>query len=200
MKTTGPIFTKITLGLLIAGSIAACNNKTATPSTTTSTATTAPTADKGTTVYINTDSLLTSYNYAKDMNKRLQDKFKASQSDVQSRYQALQREVNDYTKVQATLPADKRQVEEQRLQNENQAYQKYEQSASADYQKDQGTETENLYNKLTDFAKAYAKEKGYKLVLTYSKTNPGVLFVDPSLDITADAVKRLNDAYAKDKK
>jgi len=201
MKTTGSIFTKITLGLFIAGSMAACNNKTATPSTTTtaSTATTAS-ADKGATVYINTDSLLSSYNYAKDMNKRLQDKYKTSQSDVQSRDQSFQREVADYKKIMANLPADKRQETEQRLQREQQELQQYQQSAGADFQKEQGAETDGLYKKLTDFAKTYAKEKGYKLVLTYSKTNPGVLFVDPSLDITADAIKTLNDAYAKDKK
>ena len=55
-------------------------------------------------------------------------------------------------------------------------------------------------SELGDFAKEYAKQKGYKLVLTYSKAAPGVLYVDPSLDVTADVVKQLNDAYAKDKK
>ncbi len=200
MKTTGSIFTKITLGLFIAGSMAACNNKTATPPTATTAATTTSTADKGTTVYVNTDTLLSKYDYAKDMSKRLSDKGKTAQADVQSRTQSFQREVADYQKVQATLPADKRQETEQRLQREQQELQQYQQNASAQFQSDQGTETGKLYDKLTDFAKAYAKEKGYKLVLTYSKTNPGVLFVDPSLDITSDAVKSLNDAYAKDKK
>ncbi len=198
MKTTGSIVTKISLGLLIAGSMAACNNKT----DKTASSASAPSlfSAKETTVYVNTDSLLSSYNYAKDMNKRLQDKYKTSQSDVQSRDLSFQREVADYKKIMANLPADKRQETEQRLQREQQELQQYQQSASADFQKVQGTETDGLYKKLTDFAKAYAKEKGYKLVLTYSKTNPGVLFVDPSLDITAEAVKTLNDAYAKDKK
>jgi len=200
MKITGSILTKITLGLLIAGSMAACNNKTATPSATTPGTTTTSTADKGTTVYINTDSLLSKYEYAKDMSKRLSDKGKTAQADVQSRDQSFQREVADYKKVMATLPADKRQETEQRLQREQQELQQYQQNASAQFQNDQGAETSKLYDKLTDFAKAYAKEKGYKLVLTYSKTNPGVLFVDPSMDITAEAVKSLNDAYAKDKK
>jgi outer membrane protein len=37
-------------------------------------------------------------------------------------------------------------------------------------------------------------------VLTFSKANPTVLYGDPSLDVTADVVKRMNEAYAKDKK
>jgi outer membrane protein len=64
----------------------------------------------------------------------------------------------------------------------------------------QATESTKQYDKIADFAKAYAKEKGYKLVLTYSKANPTVLYGDPSLDVTTDVVKRLNDAYAKEKK
>jgi outer membrane protein len=67
-------------------------------------------------------------------------------------------------------------------------------------QQEQASENSKLYDKLSDFTKAYAKEKGYKLVLTFSKANPTVLFGDPSLDVTLDVVKRLNDAYAKEKK
>ncbi len=48
--------------------------------------------------------------------------------------------------------------------------------------------------------KTYAKEKGYKLILTYQHGNATVLYGDASLDVTTDVIKRLNDAYAKDKK
>jgi outer membrane protein len=196
MKTTGSILT-ITLGLLTVASMVACNNK---PAATTAATTTTATSDKGTTVYINSDSLLAKYDYAKDMQARLTEKGKAAQAEVNSKRQALAREIADYQKDAATLPADKRQAIEQRLSREQQSQQQFEQSEGADYQTEQGKETNKLYEKLTDFSKTYAKEKGYKLVLTYSKSAPGVLYVDPSLDITADAVKILNEAYAKDKK
>ncbi|MCC8423944.1 OmpH family outer membrane protein [Mucilaginibacter sp. UR6-11] len=197
MKTTGSIFTKITLGLLAAATIVACNNNK--PAATTAAPTTA-TTDKGTTVYINSDTLLNQYNYAKDMQTRLTEKGKAAQAEVASKEQALRREIADYQKDAATLPADKRQATEQRLAREQQAFQQFQQNEGAAFQSEQGAETNKLYQKTADFAKAYAKEKGYKLVLTYSKTAPGVLYVDPSLDVTAEVVKALNDAYAKDKK
>jgi outer membrane protein len=196
MKTTGSILT-ITLGLLTVASMVACNNK---PAATTTAAASTTTSDKGTTVYINSDSLLAKYDYAKDMQARLTEKGKAAQAEVNSKRQALAREIADYQKDAATLPADKRQAIEARLAREQQTQQQFEQSEGADFQKEQGEETNKLYEKLTDFSKTYAKEKGYKLVLTYSKSAPGVLYVDPSLDITTDAVKILNDAYAKDKK
>jgi outer membrane protein len=198
MKTTGSIFTKITLGLLIAGGITACNNKTgSTPASTTSAS---ASDNKETTVYVQSDSLLSKYDYAKDMSQRLNDKGKAAQSDLASKGQAFQREVADYQKEQSTLAADKRQATEQRLQREQQELQQYQQNATAQFQSDQGAETGKLYDKISAFCKTYAKEKGYKLVLTYSKSNPSVLFVDPSLDVTNDVLKGLNEAYAKNKK
>jgi len=198
MKTTTSIFTKIILGLLIAGSMAACN-KTKTDGATTA-STTPPSAEKEPIVYVNSDSLLSKYDYAKDMGKRLNDKGTSAKADIESKGQAFQREVADYQKVQTTLPADERQKTEQRLQREQQEFQSYQQNATAQFQQDQSAEQGKLYDRISDFAKQYAKEKGYKLVLTYSKANPTVLYGDATLDVTADVVKRLNDAYAKEKK
>ena len=198
MKTTASFFTKITLGLLIAGSIAACSkNKSA---DTKSTTTTPPSADKEAIVYVNSDTLLTKYEYAKDIAKRLEAKGKSAQDDLASRGQSFQREVAEYQKNQATLSADQRQTTEARLQHQQQSLQSYQQNATAEFQNSQATENGKLYDKIADFAKTYAKDKGYKLVLTYSKANPTVLYGDPSLDVTADVLSKLNDAYAKEKK
>ena len=197
MKTTTSIFTKITLGLLVAGRFAACTNK---PASTPAASTTPPAADKEPIVYVNSDSLLSKYDYAKDMAKRLNDKGNSAKADIESKGQAFQREVAEYQKSAPTLPADQRQKTEQRLQREQQEFQSYQQNATAQFQNEQGTENGKLYDKIADFAKSYAKEKGYKLVLTYSKANPTILYGDAVLDVTADVTKRLNDAYSKEKK
>jgi len=89
---------------------------------------------------------------------------------------------------------------EQRLQREQQDFQSFQQNASAQYQQEQATEQSKLLDKITDFTKLYAKEKGYKLILTYSKASLTILYGDGTLDVTNDVVKRLNDAYAKEKK
>lgn len=198
MKTTASILTKFTLGILIAGSIAACNqNKTADKP---AAAASSPADSKETIVYINSDTLYSKYEYAKDVNKRLDDKGKSAQGDLAAKGQAFQREVAEYQKNASTLPADQRQATEQRLQRKQQELQGYQQNATAQFQNDQAGEAAKLYDKISDFTKAYAKEKGYKLVLTYSKANPTVLYGDATLDVTADVIKRLNDAYAKEKK
>lgn len=196
MKTKAQIFTKITLGMLLAGSIAACNK----PKTDDKSATTVTPGNKETIVFVNSDSLLNKYDYFKDMSKRLETKANAAKSNVGARGQAFQREYAEYQRNANTMAADVRQSTEQRLQREQQDFQTYQQNEAAAFQNEQATENGKLFDKIADFVKSYAKEKGYKLVLTYSKANPTVLYGDPALDVTADVAKRLNDAYAKDKK
>ena len=100
MKTNS-IFTKVGLGLLIAGSLAACNNNKS--ATTTTANTTPPSADNNPIVYVNSDSLLAKYDYAKDMEKRLNDKGSSAKGQIQSKGAALQREIADYQKAGQTM-------------------------------------------------------------------------------------------------
>ncbi len=177
---------RIISGIAVAALAVACNQKPQTSNT--STAKNAPVvAAKAEIVYVNSDSLLSKYDYFKDMSTRLEDKGKKAQVDVSSKGQAFQREVAEYQKGAAALSADQRAATEQRL-------------ARKQIQQEQGAENAKLYDRIADFLKGYAKEKGYKLILTYSKANPTVLFGDESLNVTNEVVKQLNDNYKKDKK
>lgn len=183
------------MALLVAGSMVSCNqNKTADQSAQVSAA--GPTKI----VFINQDTLVFKYEYAKDMRKRLEDKGKSAQNDVGSRQQALQREGADYQRNANTMSADQRSSTEQRLQREAQEFQQYQQNAGAQLQGEQSDEMKKLYDKLYTFTKQYAKDNGYKMVLTFQTGNTNLLYADPSLDVTNDVVKKINDAYAKEKK
>ena len=195
MKTSASIITKIALGALLAGSLAACNqNKPATP------AAPAATSVKPEIVYINEDTVNTKYNASLDMRKRLEDKGKRMQNDVGGRRQTLQREIADYQKNAATMSADQRQATEQRLQRQGQNEQSYEQNASAQMQTAQADESKKLYDKVYEFTIQYAKENGYNMVLTFQSGSAQRLYADPSLDVTADYWKKINAAYARENK
>src|ERR1700744_5862299 len=196
MEIKSSFLAKLTLGLMLAGSIVACNqNKTAGTSTTGTS-----TAAAGGIVYINQDTISLKYEYAKDMRKRLDDKGTAAKNDIGSRQQAIQREYAEYQKGANTMSADQRASTEQRLQREGQEFQQYQQNAGAQFQNDQSDEAKKLYDKVYAFTKQYAKDNGYKMVLTFQSGNVNLLYADPSLDVTADFLKKLNDAYAKEKK
>lgn len=171
-------------------------SKTDAAATKTETAVTA--ADK--IVYVNSDTLLSKYQYAKDITSKMESKGKAAESDLVAKGQAFQREVQQYQAQANSLAADQRAATEQRLQRKDQELKAYQQNAGAALQNENAKEQEALYNKIADYLKTYSKSKGYKMVLTYSKGNANVLFADESLDVTNAVVKGLNDAYAKDKK
>jgi outer membrane protein len=151
-------------------------------------------------VYVNSDSLLTKYEYFKELKSKMETKGKAAESDMAAKTQAFQREVQQYQQQQNTLPADQRAATEQRLSRKQQELQAYQQNAGAALQSEQAKEQEVLYNKVAEYLKTYAKTKGYKMVLTYSKGNSAILFADESLDVTNAVIVGLNEAYAKDKK
>jgi outer membrane protein len=198
MKINTSIVAKSVLILSIAAGVAACNqNKSETKP---AAAGTTEVSGKKDIVFFNQDSIVSQYEYIKDMDKRLETKGKAAQNDVNGKEQAFQREVGEYQKTASTLSADQRTPIEQRLQRKAQELQTYKQNAGAQVQNDQVSEQTKLYERLVEFTKTYAKEKGYKMVLTFKKGDPTMLYGDPGLDVTADVIKRLNEAYAKDKK
>lgn len=191
---------KISLGLMLAVAVASCNNNANKPAAKSSNDSTSATAAEGQIVYVNSDSLLANYEYFKDMQAKLQEKAKKTQSELQAKGNAFQREVADYQKNAATMSAEQRQSTEERLARKQEELGKFNQNANQSFANDEAQEQEKLYNKVADYLKSHAKEKGYKFVLTYSKGNPGVLFADESLEITKEVVTGLNAAYKKEKK
>lgn len=151
-------------------------------------------------VYVNSDSLLNNYEYFKSIRDKFQEKSKKAQADLTAKGTAFQREVAQYQQQANAMSADQRAATEERLARKQQELAAYNQNAGNALSNEEAAENEKLYEKVAEFLKGYAKEKGYKMVLTYSKGNSAVLFADESLDITKDVVKGLNDAYKKDAK
>ncbi len=195
--------TKVSLGLALVVATVSCNQNanTGTASSKDSTAakTTTTDAKEEKIVYINSDTLSEKYEYFKDIRSKLEAKVKKAQSDLQSKGQAFQREVADFQQKAATMSASERQATEEKLSRKQQELGRLDQNASASIQQDESTEFNNVYNTITEYLKKHAEDNGYTLVLTYSKSNPTVLYADSKLDITADVIDALNKEY-KNKK
>jgi len=194
MKKTTTL-SSIATAVAIVSVMASCQNKETT--STVKKSETAAVSNDEKIVYVNSDSLLTKYQYFKDIKTRLEAKTKAAQQDMAAKAQAFQREVNQYQQQQNSLPADQRAATEERLGRKDQELKAYQQNAGAALQNEQQQENEKLYDKVADYLKVYAKKKGYKMVLTYSKGNSAILFADESLDVTSEVIVGLNDAYKK---
>lgn len=196
MKKVLANLTQFTAAVLLAAVVTSCNQD-----QTKNTATT-PTVEKTaeTIVYVNSDSLLNNYEYFKSIKDKFQEKSKKAQVDLNAKGTAFQREVAAYQQTAGTLSAEQRSATEQRLARKQQELAAYNQNAGNALANEEAAENEKLYNKVAEFLKKHAKAKGYKMVLTYSKANPTVLFADESLDVTKEVVAGLNDEYKKENK
>ncbi|QIH35759.1 OmpH family outer membrane protein [Sphingobacterium sp. DR205] len=205
MNTIFSIVSKVSFALLLAGTIVSCNQGAKTqsePSKNDSNAISKESQgnNKDKIVYLNSDSLSEKYQYFKDIKSKLENKVKKAQADLQAKSAAFQREVADYQKNAATMSAADRQATEQKLARKQDELARLDQTASSSLAKDESEEFNNVYNKITEFLKKHASDNGYKLVLTYSKSNPTVLYADPSLEITNEVIKQLNEEYKSSNK
>ncbi|NGM73361.1 OmpH family outer membrane protein [Sphingobacterium sp. SGL-16] len=189
---------KITLGIAIVAGAASCGQNTSNTTaakgdSTSSTAPATKTADK--IVYVNADTLSAQYEYFKDAKAKLEGKAKKAQENLQSKGQAFQRELAEAEQKAATMSASERQATEERLARKQQELAQLNQNASASLAQDEQSEMTAVYNSITEYLTKHAKDNGYQYVLTYSKTNPAVIYADEKLDITKEVVAALNKEY-----
>ncbi len=146
--------------------------------------------------YVEVDSLMTQYDFAKDYSVTLQKKSNNARNTLTQKGNALQAAVNNF---------------QQKL--DNNGFQSREQAASVqaaierqqrDLQELQGrlegelaSETakfnEALRDSLQNFLKAYNNDKHYDLIL--SKAGDNILMADKKYDITVDVINGLNKRY-----
>lgn len=200
MKTSFSFVITAALGIAITAGVSSCNQTSTVQSTKTGDSSAVAKTAGEEIVYVNSDSLLTNYEYFKEVRTQFEEKAKKAQADLQSKGGAFQKEVAEYQKNAGTMSAEQRQNTEERLARKQDELGKLNQNASSSLAQQEAEENEKLYNRVSDFLKKHAEEKGYKLVLTYSKSNPTVLYADKSLEVTKEVLEGLNNEFKKEKK
>lgn len=186
---------KITAGLVFGIMVTACNNCAKQQSKSEIVKGTDKTGSPESIVFVNTDSLLNNYDYFKKVKNQFQEKSKKAQADLSTKGIAFQNEVAAYQKNAASLSTEQRAATEQRLARKQQELSMYNQNVSNSLAKEEAAENEKLYDNVSAYLKKHTKDKGHKMVLTYSKSNPALLFADESLDVTKEVIKGLNEEY-----
>ena len=153
---------------------------------------------KGGIVFVNSDTLLSNYEYYKAVKTKLQNLSQQAQAEIAAKGQAFQKEVAAYQKGASALNLAQRTATEKRLAKKQQDLQALSQNTASQLQEEQENQNSKLYDKLAAYLKTYCRTKGYKLVLTYSKANPSMLYGDESLDVTRDVLTGLNEEYKKE--
>nr|WP_246202716.1 OmpH family outer membrane protein [Fulvivirga lutimaris] len=148
-------------------------------------------------VYINSDSVLSKYDYFKDIQDKFQEKGQKLEKEYQNRAQGLQQEVNDYQRTVSNLTIGQAKALEENLMKKQQNLRLYQESLSQELLKEEAKMNQELYEKVTAFLKDYSAANGIDLVVKYNQGSD-VLFATKGMDITEQVVKGLNEAYANE--
>ena len=146
--------------------------------------------------YVEVDSLMTQYDFAKDYSVTLQKKSNNARNTLTTKGNALQAAVNNFQQklnnngFQSREQAASQQAAIERQQRDLQELQARLENELA---KEKAEFNETLRDSLQSFLKAYNKDKQFSLILT--KQGDNILLADKKYDITQDVINGLNKRY-----
>ena len=146
--------------------------------------------------YVEVDSLMTQYDFAKDYSVTLQKKSNNARNTLTTKGNALQAAVNNFQqKLNNNGFTSREQAASQQAAIERQ--QRDLQELQARLENELASETakfnETLRDSLQNFLKDYNKDKHFSLILT--KQGDNILLADKRFDITNDVINGLNKRY-----
>jgi len=159
----------------------------------------ASTADGKRIVFVNSDSLLTNYQFYKDAQKEFENKGYRLQVDLGQKEQSLQAELQAIQQRASAMTQAELQAADMMLKKKGAQLQQYSQQKQAELGQEQAKKNEELYNNIRDYISKTNKANKYEFVLGYSKVGGGILFADPSVDVTQKIIEGLNKEYAATK-
>ena len=146
--------------------------------------------------YVEVDSLMTQYTFAKDYSVTLQKKSNNARNTLNQKGNALQAAATNFQQklnnngFQSREQAASQQAAIERQQRDLQELQ-------ARLENELASETakfnETLRDSLQNFLKVYNKDKKYDLIL--AKSGDNILIADKKLDVTQDVINGLNKRY-----
>ena len=151
--------------------------------------------------YVEVDSLMTQYDFAKDYSVTLQKKSNNARNTLTTKGNALQAAVNNFQqKLNNNGFTSREQAASQQAAIERQ--QRDLQELQARLENELANETakfnETLRDSLQSFLKDYNKDKQFDLIL--SKAGDNILMANKKYDITNDVINGLNKRYKPAKK
>ena len=151
--------------------------------------------------YVNIDSLLLHYQFAKEANESLIKKQEDSRLTINTKARQLQTEMSEFQRKlenNAFLSRERAEQEQARLQKKQQDLQVLDGDLSKQLVQVQQKMSEQLRDTINSFMKQFNKDKKYQLIISNTSSD-NILYADKSYDITAEVTQLLNERYAAKK-
>ncbi len=145
--------------------------------------------------YVEVDSIMSQYNYWKDVTKLMQGKEANIQKTLQGKQQTLQQAAANFQQgVQANkYSQDEAQQIQANLQRQAQEGDALQQRLGAEYQKEAAGYNTALSDSIHHFLAEYNKDKKYSII--FAKQGDNILYAQNAYDITKEVVAGLNKRY-----
>ena len=153
-------------------------------------------AAQGSIVYIQLDSLVNQYDMYNDLKSELESKVQAVQEDLTKKGRSFESAVKDFEAKIAKGLLTRSQAEEQqkRLLEREQNLQSLSQQKQMELAEEEAVMMRRVMDAIQTYITKYNQDKNYALILSVP-----VLAGDPSLNITQDILKGMNEEYIKSK-
>jgi len=144
--------------------------------------------------YVLEDSLLSNYEYFKELASDLDKKRQEMENDYTMKAQGLQKEFEGFQRTAGNMTMNQARAVEEDLMQKRQNLMLLQEKMGQDLLRAESEVNTQLYDKVTKFLENYATENGFALILNVKRGN-AVLYGDKGMDVTEIVVKGLNDDY-----
>ena len=151
--------------------------------------------------YVNIDSLLLHYQFAKDANESLIKKQEDSRVTINSKAVQLKGEMDEFQRKldnNAFLSRDRAEQEHNRLLKRQQELQELDGNLSKQLVQVQQKMSEQLRDTINVFMKQFNKDHKYQMIISNTSSD-NVLYAEKGYDITSEVTKQLNERYTAKK-
>lgn len=147
--------------------------------------------------YVNVDSLLINYNFAKDLNESLLRKQESTRATLNQREGQIRSAVADFErKVQnnAFLTNERAQQEQNRIMQMDQEYQQLAERLTQEFMLEQEKLNLQMEDTIRSRMKEFNYDNHYEIIFS-NRTTSTILLADDKYDITGEVIEFLNSKY-----
>lgn len=149
---------------------------------------------------VNMDRVNDEFQMVADVQKELSDTEQRLTADVQRQATNFQNEYENYLKIGATLTLAEQKRREANLEQKQQDIAALQQTYANQLVTLQSQRMEDVTNTILSYIEKYNEENGPYTLVVMTGRNSGVLYAQPSLDVTQEVIDGLNQEYLNGKK
>lgn len=149
--------------------------------------------------YINMDSLMSNYNYARDLYDAQLRQAETARANYNEKEKSFQKDLNDFQKKiqnNAFLSEESMRRQQEQLAKKEQELRTLAQRLENEYVAENQKNSIILSDSINSFLKEYNRVKKFEVIFS-TTLNGNILLADPKYDITKEVTDLLNKRYNK---